>query len=166
MSNVIIDNRLSRGSLNKTLLYCIKLREMDEESLCNGNKTENEESFAPPEKRSRISNDDVFLAPLESISSNDSKEDKEHPVIKQSNYDSDSMHMLLPKVPCLTPASIATNTPSTSSLTAHLSRPPLNIPSLSFDPYQQKMELPNQTTISVSMPDISTLINGHVGIHP
>ena len=132
---------------------------MDEESLCNGNKTENEESFAPPEKRNRISNDDVFLAPLESISSNDNNEDKELPLIKKSTYDPDSMHMLLPKVPCLTPASIATSTPSISSLTAHLSRPPLNIPSLSFEPYQQKMELPNQTNISVSMPDISTLIN-------
>ena len=154
---MIIDNRLARGSLSKTLLYCIKLREMDEEQTWK-EELDVDDNLPPPDKRTRMSNDEVFLSPFESIAPK-LNDDKESPTTKQSSYDNESMHMLLPKVPCLTPSSIPVNTSSSSSLTAYLARPPLNIPSLSLDANHKKMELPNQTNMSVSMPDISTLIN-------
>ena len=153
-----MDSRLARGSINKTLLYCIKLRDMDEEVSSIDNIMFEADAFSPPKKRSRMCNDDVFLAPLEPTLLKIDKE-KDLPAIKKCNFDSDSVHLLLPKVPCLTPPSFAANSSAPSSLTAHLSRTPLHIPPFSFDSHPQKMELPSQTNISTSMPDISTLIN-------
>ena len=131
---------------------------MDEEVSSKNDIIDKDDTLAPSEKHSWKCKDNVFLAPLETpvLKSN---EERKSPAFKQSTYDNDSMHLLLPKVPCITPPSSATSVSSLSSLTAHLSRPPLNIPSLSFDSYQQKIELPNHTNISMPMPDISTLIN-------
>merc|ERR1712150_214725 len=157
ISNVIIDNRLARGSLSKTLLYCIKLREMDEKQAWK-EELDADDNLPPPDKRTRMSNDEVLLSPFESIAPK-LNEDKESYSNKQSSYDNESMHMLLPKVPCLTPSPTQVNTSSTSSLTAYLTRPPLNIPSLSLDSNHKKAELPSRSNMSVSMPDISTLIN-------
>ena len=153
-----MDSRLARGSINKTLLYCIKLRDMDEEYSSIDRTNVEADNFRPPEKRSRICNDSVFLAPLEpSLLKTD--KDKDPPAVKKCNFDKDSLHLLLPKVPCLTPPTFAANSAAPSSLTAHLSRTPLHIPPFSFDSHQQKMDLPSQTNISTSMPDISTVIN-------
>ena len=147
---MIIDNRLARASLSKSFLYCLRLREMDDNDILNS-----DELTPIPAKRARICSSEVFLAPLDYTTSTTDERMEKPPHSLNSENDEGHRQIYLPTVPCKRPPSILGNaSSSTSSLTAHLSRPPLNIPSLTIDTPMNFMETSNP----ISMSDISALI--------
>ena len=117
--------------------------------------------YPNPAKRPRLCNDDVFLAPIGSLTPPPA-EYVGSSIHRQNNNSNDNnndkLQILLPKVPCISPTSVVSNVSSSSTLTAHLLRPPLNIPSLSLDASHKLLEFSSENSISMSMPDISELI--------
>ena len=164
--NVIIENRLARSSLSSSLLYCIKLRDMSDETGSTSNYVNSDVSLFPP-KRARLCHDDVFLAPLNSITpppildNSGQGDDKSQ---NQLNSNTGKMQIVLPTVPCLSPTSIV-GKHSLSTLTSHLSQPPLQIPQLSFETSQASLGMSTPYSIYNSMPDISALITKQNGIN-
>ena len=152
---MIIDNRVARESLTNSLLYCIKLREMDEDGNDVIEKSVGSDADYPnPAKRPRLCNDDVFLAPIGSLTPPPA-EYVGSSIHRQNNNSNDNnndkMQILLPKVPCISPTSVVSNVSSSSTLTAHLLRPPLNIPSLSLDASHKLLEFSSENSISMPM---------------
>ena len=147
---MIIDNRLARASLSKSFLYCLRLREMDDNDILNS-----DELTPIPAKRGRICSSEVFLAPLDcTTGTTDERMEKPSHSLNSENNEG-HRQIYLPTVPCKrTPSVLGSASSSTSSLTAHLSRPPLNIPSLTLDAPLNFIETSNP----ISMPDISALI--------
>ena len=152
--NVIIDNRLARASLNKSILYCMKLRELDEEANSLDSDSSPDDSYPSPAKRARLSNVDVFLPPLDPVTLPANDEMISPP--NQTINGNDKMQICLPTVPCIPSISVASSASSTANLSPHLSRPHLNIPSLPLDKSHKLSEVSNQHAIP--MPDISSLI--------
>ena len=117
--------------------------------------------YPSPAKRPRLCNDDVFLAPIGSLTPPPAEYEGSSIHLQNNNSNNnnnDKMQILLPKVPCISPTSMVSNVSSSSTLTAHLLRPPLNIPSLSLDASHKLLEMPSENNMSISMRDISELI--------
>ena len=116
----------------------------------------NSDELTPiPTKRARICSSDVFLAPLDSTSNISDQRMATPPRTLNCENDEGLRQICLPTVPCERPPSVMGNaSSSTYSLTAHLTRPPLNIPSLTLDAPMNFIETSNP----ISMPDISALI--------
>ena len=133
--NVIIDNRLARGSISTSLLYCIKLREMKQ-------KAKNYDTASHPAKKPRFCKDDVFLnLPPMPLNNHDCEDENKKDI-----------NTILPKVPYLSPSAAS----SSPALSSYLSQPPLCSP-ISLPRSPQQFVPSHQPMISIPMPDISSL---------